>query len=42
MYVKFRLTTNNQGYVLLHGIIHISFSSDFTDKLWVGLGLGVN
>jgi len=37
VYVKFRLTTRVRCFYI--NVIHLSFSSDFRDQLWVGIGL---
>jgi len=39
VYVKFRLPTRVRFFYI--SVILLSFSSDFRDKLWVGLGSGV-
>jgi len=39
VYVKFRLTTRVKCFYI--SVIHQSFPFDFSDKLWIGLGLGV-
>jgi len=39
LYVKFRLRTRVK--YLNISVIHLSLPSDFREKLWVGLGLGV-
>jgi len=39
VYVKFRLRTRMK--YLKISVIHLSLPSEFREKLWVGLGLGV-
>jgi len=39
VYVKFRLKTRMK--YLKISVIHLSLPSEFREKLWVGLGLGV-